>query len=317
MNQQTPPPEPKKDGQSQPGGDSPPPPPEPKKDEAPSLYKQMGMDDPPANTTWSDKWREEFATGEDGKPNEAALKTLARFQNPKDLFKSWTAAQERIRSGEYKRVSQPPDPSNAEAMTQWRQENNIPATADEYDLIPEGIKPEEIDGKTKESLQFIQKGLHEANIPATAAKALSKIMVDMAAQQQEALTEADAGNMDNCEDALMTDWGADYKTNLKANMATMKKHWGEDMEDIISARTPSGRRLADIPAFNKAINALARSEGADILYDGENRGGSSLESRRAEIEKIMAEDMSKYNSTKGLPEEYTAILQKLEQRGKL
>ena len=42
-----------------------------------------------------------------------------------------------------------------------------------------------------------------------------------------------------------------------------------------------------IPAFNKAINALARSEGADILYDGENRGGSSLEGRRAEIEKII------------------------------
>ena len=79
---------------------------------------------------------------------------------------------------------------------------------------------------------------------------------------------------------------------------------------------PDGRRIADVPEFNKKVQEWARAGGGDILETGEAGAGTSLEARRAEIKKIMETDYRRY-SREGLAKEYEEILGKLESRGKL
>lgn len=281
-----------------------------------SIYKDVGLEDPPAQTVWAPNWREEFALGDDGKPVEARLNMLKRFQSPKDMFKSLEAAQQRIRSGEYKRV-QAPDPKDEAAYTEWRKENEIPLDPKEYGLVPEGEAAKSLPASEVETLAEMQTLLHTENVPLPLAKKLAAGLTAMEAKRQERQAEADGAARDMCEDTLIADWGKDYRANLQANKAVLAKHFGEDAESILEARLPDGRRLVDIPAFSKGVNAWARLDGTDIFVDGDNKGGSSLESRKLEIEKIMQTDFAKYQHDPKMPTEYAEILSKLESRGKL
>jgi hypothetical protein len=293
--------------------------PPPKKDDpagkAGTLYGDLGVDEPgkAGSAAWPDDWRNQYATI-DGKPDDKRLAQLKRFQSPTDLATSYFAAQERLRSGEYKQVSQAPDPKDEKAMSAWREENGIPKAAAEYDLIAPGVKFEELDDGTKKTIGTIQNQFLEANVPAGTAKTVATILHKIGEEQLVQQTAADAEQRDNLEDSLRSEWGRDYRPNLAMNLQIMERHFGDDMDAILMARTPDGRLLANLPSFNKAMNAWARGEGGDIMVDGEGSGGTSVDSRIAEIEGIMKSDMGKYLGTKGMPEEYAGLLAKKEAR---
>jgi hypothetical protein len=283
--------------------------PEKKESKSGSIYDDLKIEEPGAegSSTWPTDWRKQFAGGD-----EKVAKQFERFQSPAEVAKSLLAAQQKIRSGEYKRTATP-KADDPEAMKAWREENQIPETPDQYQFIPEGVKPEEIDENAKASITFIQESFHKANIPAPVAKEVAGVMVKMAEQQAERQAQADAQNQNRTEDDLRAEWGKDYRVNLQANMQVMETHFGDDVDAILTARTSDGRRLSDIPAFNKAIQALARAEGGDILLAGEGTG-SSIEKRIGEIEAVMNKSMGEYLGTKGMAEEYQALLEKREAR---
>lgn len=279
-----------------------------------NLYQDPPADDKGGGSkVWADNWREELAKGDDGNPVEARANILKRFQNPTDLFKAYEAANNKIRSGEYKKAAMP-KADDAEAMSAWRKENGIPEDVAAYGVLPTGDELAKLPEMQRGSLTKIQEAMHKNHITLEQGKGMKAALEEVAAWEQEQVAAADAEMYDNCEDTLRADWGADYRNNLAANTATMQKHLGDDWQSIISARTQDGRIIAHIPAVSKMLNTLARLEGADLQIDGDS-GGSSLESRKAEIEGIMASDMSKYTSK--MADEYSAILAKLEARGKL
>lgn len=305
-------------GQNPPGQNPPDPTPpnngaDPAKARAGSLYGDIGEPDPgqKGSTVWPDNWRDQFANGD-----AKAAEVFKRFQSPDALAKAYLAAQQRIRSGEYKRAA-PTDPSDAKAMEAWREEQGIPKTPDEYDIVPAGIKPEELDDSTKKSVGAFRETFHKANLSGEQAKLITGDVIKLSEQIQAAEAQADARNMEATEDALRAEWGSDYRNNLAMNIANMEKQFGDDTDAILMARTPDGRRLSDIPQFNKAMNAWARGEGGDVMLGADESGkAGSIESQIEEIKTIMRTDMNKYIG-EGHADRLTKLLEVQEKRGKL
>lgn len=277
-----------------------------------SIYEAVGELEPgqEGSASWPSDWRDQVASAI-GDP--AAIKALERYGSPVEMGKALIAAQQKIRTGEYKRAA--PKGDSPEEVKAWREEQGIPESPDGYDLpaVP-GVDMSTMDEGTKASLGIIKGALHSANLNKEQAGVVAQSLVQVAAAQAEAAAQADAQNRDAIEDTLRAEWGAEYRRNIDINGAFLTKHFGDGMDDLLNARTPTGMRLADSPEFNKFLNTMAREGGGDILFAGDPKGGASIDSRLDEIKQIMGRDMGEYLS-KGLDKEYAKLLERKEARG--
>jgi hypothetical protein len=301
----------------QPGGNQPAPPgnkqpaPAPKPEPGGSIYKDVGLEEPgkPGSSSWPTDWRDQMAEG----AGTEASKLLARYQSPADMAKALVAAQQKIRSGEYKRAT--PTSDNPEELKAWRDEQGIPETPDGYEMpaVP-GVDVANLDEGTKASLAVIREGLHRANLSKDQGNIVAQALVQMAEKQTEAQAQTDAGHRDAVEDSLRAEWGVEYRKNLNMNGALLTQHFGDGMDNILNARTPDGVRLADMPEFNKFLNNMARANGNDVLFDGDVKGTTSIDARLEEIRAVMSRDINEYHA-KGLDKEYNQLLEKQAARG--
>ena len=277
-----------------------------------SLYSDLGEPEPgkEGSSSWPTTWREDMAAGD-----TKAADVLKRYQSPADMAKALLAAQQRIRSGEYKRAA-PANAEDPEAMKAWRDEQGIPNAPDEY-AIPAlaNVEFENLPENVKESIGAIRTTFHEANLTGDQGAKVAKAFTEIAEKQMALEAQADARNAEGVEDTLRAEWGAEFRPNLKMNLAHMEQAFGELTDPILLARTPDGRRLCDIPEFNKAINSWARSNGSDVIYDGEGGGKKSVAGRIEEIQAVMRTDFGKYQ--RELEPEYRRLLEEQEKRGKL
>lgn len=276
-----------------------------------SIYEAVGLEEPgsPGSTVWPTDWREQISEGIDPK----LAKSFERFQSVKDLAKSWVAQRQLISSGEYKRAM--PTSDSPEDLKAWREEQGIPDSPDGYELPQvQGVDMANLDETTKAGLDIIRTGLHKANLSRDQAATVSQAILELSTRQAEAQAEADAGHMDAVEDALRSEWGADYRRNLNMNGALLSQHFGDEMNAILTARMPDGMRLADHPGFNKFLNAMARANGSDVMFDGDVKGGTSIDQRLGQIKQIMETDFNRY-LREGLDKEYGQLLEKKEARG--
>jgi hypothetical protein len=241
-------------------------------------------------------------------PKQAKL--LERFQKPAEIAKAWLAAQQKIRSGEYKRAA--PVGDKPEEIKAWRDEQGIPDSPDGYE-IP-GVDLATLDPETKATLDHMRTRLHGENFDKGKATVVASILQEVATMQAERTAEADATRMDAVEDTLRAEWGPEYRKNLNMNGALLSQHFGDEMDSVLSARMPNGTRLADHPVFNKFLNAMARATGNDVMFDGDVAGGKSVDSRLEEIRQVMNTNINDYYA-KGLDKEYNQLLEKQLARG--
>lgn len=272
----------------------------------------MEKPDAKGSSSWPENWRVDM--GGDDK----AAKRLERYQTPQEVAKALLAAQDRLRSGEYKRAA-PPEGADEKQVAAWREEQGLPVKPEDYAFEHDG-KPVDLsglDGSAKEALGGLQAKMHKANFTKDQAGVVNEWLNEIALKGAEGQTKFDAERFDANDDDLRTTWGADYKVNLKANVNFMDQHFGADNTDaLISARLPDGTRVSDAPWFNKAINAIVRAANggeAGGIFEGSSEA-KSVESRISEIEGIMRTDINKYTADKKMQEEYGALLAKRPQK---
>lgn len=279
------------------------------KPKAGSIYEAAGVDEPgkEGSASWPTDWREQSVAAI-GDPK--ASKMLERFQNVPEMAKALYAAQQKIRSGEYKRAA--PTGDNPEEIKAWREEQGIPDSPDGYE-IP-GVDLATLDPGTKQTIDHLRSRLHAESFDKGKATVVATLLQEVAQMEMERTAQADATNRDAIEDTLRAEWGADYRRNLNMNGALLTQHFGDGMDSLLNARTPEGRRLADMPEFNRFLNAMARTSGGDILFDGDVKGGASIDGRLEQIRQVMNSNINEYYA-KGLDKEYAQLLEKQQARG--
>lgn len=312
-------PPPGNDGGRTPAGGNPPPDGQRQGRGTGSIYEDIGEKEPGSKgaSTWAEDWREQLATGDDGKIDQKQLDLLKRYASLKEYHKSSMAARQRISSGEYKRAA-PPDGADEKAMAAWREEQGLPVKPEDYSFVEPDGKPLNFESQpedVKTNLTALQTEMHKANFTKEQASVVNNWLNGLHMKGNEAQAKFDAEKFDANDDALRADWGPDFKINLKANLNFMDAQFGpENTDSLLTARLPDGTKLSDAPWFNKAINAIVRAaNGGEVggIFEGSSEA-KSLSSRKAEIEGIMSGPEShKYWSSPAMQKEYGEILAKL------
>jgi hypothetical protein len=255
------------------------------------------------------------------KRREQLIGELKRSKSADDAIIRGIMAQEKLRSGEHKKLSEEASPEEAAA---WRKENNIPEDPAKYDIpaIP-GHSWKEEDTPV---LDTFKTAAHDADLTQEQVNRLTKWWANQQ-QQSEAeydkkLKRADVEDRDACYDAIRSEFGI---AEFKPSMSIMKRFIEDDevfgegsAEKIMSARfydeeSGTWRRLTSLPGVARGLIGLATERyGESAMAAGDGRPSVSA-NRLEEIEKIMRTDSDRY-FREGLADEAMAIRQKQEAR---
>lgn len=256
----------------------------------------------PGPATWPDDWRQRIA-GEDPK----VLKRMERFSDPGAVWKSYTAMEQKLSSGELK-AAPPGADAKPEEIAAWRKDNGIPEKPEGYlDNLPDKLV---VGDAEKPLVQVFAAAMHAQNAPPSVVHAAIKSYQQV---QQSALADRadkDAQAQSSTEDELRTEWGADYRRNINAVVGWVRSTFGDAADMVLSARLPDGTPLASNPKTIRGMlaNALELNPAATVVPGAGQSAGKGIDERIAEIDKMMKTDMKAYRADPKVRQEYRDLL---------
>lgn len=259
---------------------------------------------------WPGDWREKWAGQDDKKLNH-----LKRFASPEAAFDALVAAQNKIRSGEYKAAL--PKDAKPEEVAQWRKDNGIPETPEGYELkFDNGLV---IGDEDKGRVQSFLGVAHKSNYTPDQVKAA----VAWSYEHEQKLTEErlakDESEKEACISAMSQEWGHEYQQN-KAAVANLMSMFPDDVRDlIIGGRLADGTGLFNHPQVWRGFAALARelNPAGTTVPGGSGSQAQSVDDEIASIEKYMRENRTAYykdETKQARLRELYAAREKLKQR---
>jgi len=257
-------------------------------------------DDDAQKAWYSDDWRAKIA-GDD----EKVMKQLERFSDPASAIKNGIAANQKIRSGEFKQPLS--DEPSDEELAEYRADNGVPETAEAYAIeFPEDIPMTDSETKVFDDLKVM---FHDKNVPQGTMDIVSNALVEFKRNEMAEMVETWNRGKEETEDHFRVELGAEYRGGMKNADVMAVKMFGDTAPDMMEALMPDGTKLGSNKVFIKAL--------IDASYDkygatGEHipgDGGESLGARKDEIMKIMKTDIVKYRR-EGLASELKEILER-------
>lgn len=238
---------------------------------------------------WSDKWREDYAKGDDKR-----LSTLQRYQSPAAVLDALFAARQRIDSGELKAAL--PKDATPEQITEYRKANGIPDKAEGYLAdLPKEIKVEDWN---RDAVKAFTEAMHKVNASPDVVRAALAWQHANEDQQIDQRVHADQSLQRETEDSLRAEWGPEYRTNLNHIHSFLDAAAPQDVRDrLLDARTPDGKPLVGTPEVVRWLSGLAR-EWLPVSsvkgIGGTGDVGANVDNRIAEITKMMGDSNSAY-----------------------
>lgn len=259
-----------------------------------------------APADWPEDWRDKaVAHIKDEADRTKELKRLQRMKTPADMYKSYRALETKLAT-EYTR--KPPENATDEQLKAWRKDQGLPESPDKYDLPKvEGYEWSEADQPLVKT--FTEK-MFGVNADQAQVGTALQVYAEMVAETKQAQFDHDKGADETCVDSLRAEWGNEYRSNLATakRLLNDKDNFDPDLAKMLTdARAADGTRLVYNPALWKLLADLATDKyGAGAQITGDARAAAS--SRKAEIQKIMREDIGKYWANDGaLDKELQAI----------
>ena len=238
---------------------------------------------------WGDDWRVRMAGGSS---NEAEIKQLERYEAPDQVWRKARELEKKLSAGELRPVLA--KNATADEQAAYRKAHGIPDKPEDYKInLPAGAQaPKEDDAFLKSFL----KGAHEENYTqAQVDRAINQFYAEVE-RQSEAVGEAEQQAIQDADDKLRQEWGADYRPNMA-------------MADALLSRAPAGFRdrflngyLDDhtpIKASTEAWKWLVQMEreinpaGTVVPGAGANTG-KAIEAELTDIKALMANRESEY-----------------------
>lgn len=267
-----------------------------------SEEKPDGEGEKAAGEAWGADWREKIA-GEDAD----MLKRLTRYNTPKDALAALSSLQARISKGELR--SMLPKNATPEQIAEWRKENDIPEAPEKYEIkLRDGLVIGDAD---KPIIDAFLKRMHGAEVTNKTASQLVEAYYDIQEEITKTRHEEDGAARQAAEDALRDMWGGDYKVNrtIFQNFSSMMPK--DVQEALLHGRAADGTPIGSTPAVINWFVTLARELNPTSTLvptvDGRT-AAATIDSRIAEIEKMMPDRGSEYWKNEKVQEEYRNLL---------
>lgn len=228
-----------------------------------------------AQHSWPDDWRDQIAGG------DAKLGgLLKRYSDPGAVAKALGALRTRLDSGEFKK-GLAADANEAE-IAEYRKENGIPDKAEGYEL-PKGVKVEELDQPIIDA--YRANALKNNLTPAEVQRNIEFFY--QAREQMAAQTfEADAQRKAENEDALRTQWGPEFRSNIAGLKSFIVGQTNEEFfGNLMTARLGNGNIVGnDAQALQFLVSAMKEINPTATLIPGGDSSAKGLSDRIGELE---------------------------------
>jgi hypothetical protein len=217
---------------------------------------------------------------------------LARYSSEESVIDALLAAQNKIASGSLK--SALPEKPTPQELADWRTENGIPATAEEYDTtLPDGMVVGEFD---KPVVDAFTKKAHELNLPPAAVKETLAWYFKNQEQQAIELRSADLATSAATTAELREKWGSEYPLNINLVDGFLSTAPAGLKEQLNGARLADGTPLmADSKALIWLADLARAANPTATIIPG--AGMTTLQTVEGELEnitKLMADRESDY-----------------------
>ena len=225
--------------------------------------------------------------------DEKATKFLSRFTDGKAFLKTSLEAQDRIRSGE---LAKPlPKDATPEQVKEWREANGIPLEPKGYlEKLPDDIKLADDDKATFEKLGA---RLHALNAPPAVMHEAIKVFNEEVAAKEAAEVELHKKAAAAARETLQKAWGNDAKPNFQNIRTQMEKTLGiEATKALMGEPLPDGNVVGNSAALMQILAewALHKNPTAHLMPAGVEGNMNSISSRKADLQKLMADQSSDY-----------------------
>ena len=237
--------------------------------------------------TWPDSWRDNLAGGD-----QKLRARLDRFADPNAILQSMLSAEQKIRSGEYKK--QIDKTSNPEELAQWREENGVPESWDKYPAESDsGVIFGDDDMPTVDA---IRQWAHENDMPAEKAKGVLGLYAKIKEQQEDAIYERDEQMKADSDEDLRAAWGGDYKRNMNIINGLFDSAPEGFRDQFATARMADGTPLGNHPGILKWLAGLAREVNpmATVVPGTAVTAGKTIDSELAAINEERKKDIGKF-----------------------
>lgn len=229
--------------------------------------------------------------------------------DPGQVFKSFRELQAKHSAGEIKTPLA--KDATPEQVAAYRKANSLPEAADGYFekmVLPNGVVMGEHD---KPVIAKIAGLAHSGAWPQEQFNSAVSLYHEIQNEQLKAMETADAENLRAAKAELAKEWtGKDLDTNMHA-VGIMVSHMPEELRDsLLTARTPDGKLVGDLPGFNRWAAQMAREffPTDTLLPQGTPDTMKGVTDRIAEIDEVYrkaasgdGESHRKYYGTDGQP----------------
>ena len=240
-------------------------------------------------------WRQALA-GEDAD----ALKTLERFQSPKEIYKSYSELRGKLSKGELKSATPFPDKGTDEQKAAWRAEQGIPAKPEEYQIKPpEGVVIGESD---KPFIDGFLKHAHSKNMPPAAVNDAIAWWAEERTRRQEAAAQQTAEAKKKASDELHAEWGTEYRPTMNRvdgllDSMVADGELKQSIKNAMEVQPGFAKFLANVAIqLNPTSTLVSGDAGAQIksVSDWLTKADALMRSDRKQYNKTMANDYQKY-----------------------
>jgi hypothetical protein len=251
---------------------------------------------------FGEKWRETIAGD-----NQDAMKTLARFKDPGDIFKSYSELRAKMDAGELKFATAFPAKGTDAEKAAWRKEQGIPEAPDKYDLkFDNGLV---IGADDKPIVDKYLAHAHSRNFtPDQVKENISWFLSDFKTMAEQERAEGTANLKRATEDKLREAWKGDYRMKRTAveNLLAGKVKSDSDIHKLILASVDTN---ADFAQFLADV-ALDLNPATTVVPAGDGAAGQlvNIEAEIASIEKFMRTNRADYNKDEKKQARYRDLL---------
>lgn len=224
--------------------------------------------------------------------DEKLEKRLGRYSSVESLAEALIQAQNKIASGDLKSVL--PKDAKPEEVARWREENGIPAKAEDYDLtMPDGLV---IGDEDKPIVADFTKVAHELNMtPAQVQKSVAWYMA-LQEEQIDAQAEADEKAKEDGLAVLAETWGSETKQN-KQLILNLVGSMPEGVGDLLlGGRLGDGTPIGSSPAMLRwlADTSRALNPAATVVPGAGSNAAEAIDRELADLTKLMGISDSEY-----------------------
>jgi len=284
-------------------------------DTAPAASGTLATSDPvekpvAAPADFPEDWRQKLAGGD-----EKELARLQRMGSPADVWKAYRALEAKISSGQLKSGLKPG--ATPEEVAAWRKENGLPETPEGYvPQLPNGMVPGEADTPV---IDWFKNAALKNNItPDQFNGVLSEFFAYQTEMKQQEF-EREQALRNQWEDRLRSEWGPEYRSNLRGINNALSQFLPPHVMDRIWGARANGEdgavySLGNDPEVLAGLNLLARAINpmSTLVPAGSGDIMKAGEARISEIEQMMRTDPGAYWKNQDIQNEYGKLLEARE-----